>query len=110
MRAVRVSQHVIWDDDNQTRGYCTRLINASGTNGEDRRLGEFGPMCRWTDDDTLMYAITERSAEEACRIRTSRLSIALTSAIFLGSYLSRQFIGNEGEEGEDARSLASSHG
>lgn len=46
-----------------------------------------------------MHAITERSAEEACRIRTSRLSIALTSTIFLRGYLSRRFIG-DGAEGE----------
>jgi len=39
---------------------------------------------RRTDDDTvMMHAMTERSTEEACRIRTLRLSIALTFTIFL---------------------------
>lgn len=84
-----------------------KLMRQERTGGS--RLGEFDPVYRRTDDDTvMMHAITERSTEEACRIRTSRLSIALTSAIFLRGYLSRRFIGDEG--GGHARSLASSHG
>lgn len=73
-----------------------KLMHQERTGGSSRRAWPGVP--GWPDDDTLMiHAITERSAEEAYRIRTSRLSIALTSAIFLGSYLSRQFIGDEGE-------------
>jgi len=62
------------------------------------RLGESSISSRRTDDDTvMMHSIAKRSVEEAYRIRTSRLSIALTFTIFFQGYLSRRFIGNGGE-------------